>query len=98
MKVNITARKFKARDVLKEYIQGQLEELSIFSDDILDIEVILSFQNTKDSIKTAEILIKVPGQVFTAKEDSDEFEKSVKIAVGKLMRQMQKYKEKKAQH
>jgi ribosomal subunit interface protein len=96
MKVKITARKFKARDALKDYIQGELEALTKISDDILDIEVILSYQNNKDSVKIAEIILKVPGQTLTMVEESEEFEISVKSAVNKLVRQLQKIKEKKS--
>ena len=98
MKVTITARKFKARDVLKEYIQGEVESLEKFSVDILDVEVILSYQNNKDSVKIAEIIVKVPGQILTIVEEAEEFEISVKSAVAKLNRQLQKIKEKKAKH
>lgn len=98
MKVKITARKFKARDTLKEYIQGELEVLSKFSDDILDVEVILSYQNHKDSVKIAEIIVKVPGQILTIVEEAEEYEISVKAAVNKLIRQLQKIKEKKSKH
>jgi putative sigma-54 modulation protein len=96
MKVKITARKFKARDALKDYIKGELEVLSKFNDDILDVEVILSYQNSKDSVKIAEIILKVPGQTLTMVEESEEFEISVKAAVNKLSRQLQKIKEKKS--
>jgi putative sigma-54 modulation protein len=96
MKVKITARKFKARDALKDYIQNELEALSKFSDDILDVEVILSYQNNKDSVKIAEIIIQVPGQTLTIMEESEEFEISIKAAVNKLIRQLQKIKEKKS--
>ncbi len=98
MKVTITARKFKARDTLKEYIEGEVDSLTKYYDDILDVEVILSFQNSLNSVKQAEILVKVPGQNLTAKEESDEFEKSVKSAVEKISRQLQKLKEKRISH
>ncbi len=95
MNVKITARKFKAHSTLKDFINSEVSSLEKFSDDILDLDVILSFQNTKDSIKSAEIVLKVPGQVLTATENSDDFKKSVSAAVEKLSRQLKKLKTKK---
>ena len=87
MNILITARKFKAHETLKEYVENEVKSLKKFNDDILNADVILSYQNQKDSIKTAEIVIQVPGQTLTAQEDSDDFTKSVNAAVEKLSRQ-----------
>lgn len=95
MNIKITARKFKAHSTLKDFINSEVSSLEKFSDDILDTDVILSFQNSKDSIKTAEIVLQVPGQVLTATENSDDFKKSVSAAVEKLSRQLKKLKTKK---
>ncbi len=94
MNIAITARKFKAHDTLKNFITGEVNSLEKFYDDILDVDVILSFQNSKDSIKSAEIIIKVPGQTLTATEESDDFKKSVSAAIEKLSRQLKKLKTK----
>lgn len=94
MNITITSRKFKARESLKDYINEQVESLEKFHDDILDVEAILSFTNSNNSIKTCELIIKVPGTVITATEDSDEFEKSVRAAIDKASRQLRKLKTK----
>ncbi|MHB1687522.1 MAG: ribosome hibernation-promoting factor, HPF/YfiA family [Ignavibacteriaceae bacterium] len=94
MNISITARKFKARKTLKDFINGEVSSLQKYNDNILDADVILSFQNTHVSVKTAEIVLQVPGQTLTATEDSDEFTKSVSAAVEKLSRQLQKLKTK----
>jgi putative sigma-54 modulation protein len=98
MKITITARKFKAHDTLKEFIEAEVSSLNKYSDEIMDADVILSFQNTANSQKTAEIILKVPGQILTATEITDEFPKSVTAAVEKLIRQVQKLKTKRNQH
>ena len=95
MNVKITARKFKAHDTLKDFITSEVSSLEKFSDEILDLDVILSFQNSKESIKIAEIVLQVPGQTLTATENSDDFKKSVSAAVEKLSRQLKKFKTKK---
>lgn len=98
MKINITARKFKAHDTLKEFIEAEVSSLNKFTDEIMDADVILSFQNSTNSQKTAEIILKVPGQILTATETTDEFPKSVSAVVEKLNRQIQKLKTKRNNH
>lgn len=98
MNITITARKFKAHDTLKEFIGAEVSSLQRYSDNILKTEVVLSFTNVKDSIKTAEIIMTVPGQILTATEESDDFKKSVSAATEKMMRQLQKFKTKKFEH
>ncbi len=94
MNVTITSRKFKARDILKDFITAEVKSLEKFYDKIMSADVILSYQNTRDSIKIAEIIVQVPGQTLTAKEESDEYKKAVSIAVEKLSRQLEKIKSK----
>lgn len=98
MKVLITARKFKALDSLKSHIKEEIHSLKKFNDQITKADVVLSYQNMKDSIKIAEIILQVPGQTLTAKEESDEFGKSVSAAVRKLERQLRKLKTKRIAH
>lgn len=95
MNVTITARKFKARESLKEFINDEVKSLVKFNDDIISADVILSFQNSRDSIKTAEITLHIPGQTLVAAVDSDDFIKSVSAAVDKLSRQLKTFKSKK---
>ncbi len=95
MNISITARKFKAHDTLKSFITDEVSTLHKYNDDILNAEVILSYQNIKDSIKNAEITIKVPGQILNATSKSDDFKKSVSSTVEKLTRQLKKIKSKK---
>ena len=98
MNISITARKFKAHDTLKEFITGEVTSLEKYMDNILNVDVILSYMNSKDSLKTAEIILQVPGQTLTAEEKSDDFKKSVSASVEKLSRQLQKLKSKKISH
>jgi putative sigma-54 modulation protein len=94
MNVQITSRKFKAKDSLKDYIKDEINGLEKFNDQILDANVILSFTHLNDSIKTAEVIIKIPGKIITVTHESDEFEKSVSGAIEKIIRQLQKIKTK----
>ena len=98
MNISITSRKFKARETLKEFINSEVVSLERFYDNILSADVILSYQNTRDSIKSAEIILKIPGMVLKAVDDSDDYKKSVSSAVEKLSRQLKKMKTKKFAH
>ena len=73
MNISITARKFKAHSTLKQHIEDEIKSLRKFNDDILNADVILSYQNPKDSLKIAEIILQVPGQTLTAKEQTEDF-------------------------
>jgi len=94
MNIKITARKFKARETLKDYVRDEVKSLIKFNDDIISADVILSYQNSKDSIKKAEITLHIPGQTLVATEESEEFTKSVNVSVEKLSRQLKTLKSK----
>ena len=94
MNINITSRKFKAKDSLKSYITAELNQLQKFHSEILDADVTLHFTHLKDSIKTAEIKLQLPRKTLLVSESSDEFSKSVASAKDKLARQLKKIKSK----
>lgn len=94
MNVQITSRKFKAKDSLKNEITKQLNSLKKFNDDILDANVTLSYTHLKDSIKTVEINLSIPGKIITAEETSDEFTKALNKTISKLEKQLKTLKSK----
>jgi len=94
MNIIITARKFKARETLKDHIKDEVKSLLKFNDSIISADVILSFQNSNDSVKKADITLHIPGQTLIAEEETDEFTKSVTAAVAKLLRQLKTLKSK----
>lgn len=98
MKINITARKFKARDTLKEFIKDEVSSLERFADDIIEAEVILSFQNQKESVKIAELIVRVPEHTLTATYESEDFEPSVRKCTEKIITQLKKRKTKRIKH
>lgn len=99
MKIQITSRKFKAKDTLKEFIEAEVSRLGKFNPDILDVDIVLSFIHNKDSIKNAEIKVTLPKKVLLVNESSEDFSKSVSLAVDKLIRQLTQLKSKrKARH
>jgi putative sigma-54 modulation protein len=94
MNIKITSRHFKSHDSLSEYAKSSIEELSHFYDGIIKAEVIFSFEKARNSIKIAEVSLTVYGTMLTGVGKSEEFEKSVDVAIGKLKVQLKKYKEK----
>jgi len=94
MNIQITARKFRAKDSLKDFIRNEIKSLERFNDNILDVNVVLSYIHLKDSIKNVEIVLLIPGKTITVSVSSDEFEKSVSTAIEKIIKQLAKVKTK----
>jgi len=94
MNVQITSRKFRAKESLKTDIKERLKSLEKYNADILDANVILSYTHLKDSIKMVEINLNIPGKILTAKEEDDEYSKALIKVLTKLERQLKKIKSK----
>lgn len=80
--------------ILKEYALDTLGKLEKFYDGIISAEVILSFEKSRASVKVAEVNLSVHSKTLTAMEETDDFAKSIDLAVEKLERQLVKYKTK----
>src|SRR5574341_1203678 len=91
MNINITARHFKAPEKLKNYARKEVARLKKYYDGIIEGEVILTWEKLT---QIAEINLKVYGQTLSAKQKSEDIRKSITLAVDKLERQVEKYKEK----
>ncbi len=94
MDIHFTARRFRARPELKEHAEDAVKKLGKFFDGIIRADIILSYERTTNSVKTAEINLHVYGTVLTAKTKSGEYIKSIDAAVEKLEVQLSKYKSK----
>jgi putative sigma-54 modulation protein len=94
MHIKFTARRFRARADLKEHAIDQVKKLDRFFDSIVGTDVILSFEGAEKNIKIAEINLHVHGTVLTAKVKSEDFRKSIDVALEKLNMQLEKYKTK----
>ena len=97
MNIQITARKFKAHDTLKEFIKDELSSLDKFNDEIIGADVILSFQNSRNSIKKAEVVLNIPGQTLNAADETEDFKTSIISTTEKLRRQLERIKSKRQQ-
>jgi putative sigma-54 modulation protein len=94
MDIHFTARKFRAHKDIRDHAIEEVRKLDKYYDGIVRGNVILSYERSVASIKTAEINLHVFGMVLSAREQSDDFHKSIGLAVGKLERQLTKYKTK----
>jgi putative sigma-54 modulation protein len=91
MNFNITARRFKLKDDLRDYVEGKAKRLDRFYDHILDIEVILGWEKLN---RYTEMRINVYNKQIVIKEVSDEIRKSFDLALNRAERQLKRYKEK----
>ena len=95
MEVKVHSIHFNAREDLLDFVEGRVNKLDQFADNIINSEVFLRVENTKDSDnKVAEIKVHLPGRELFAKKTSKSFEESTDEAVDALRRQIRKYKEK----
>jgi putative sigma-54 modulation protein len=94
MKINITARHFKAKDSLQEFANTRISELGKYNENILYADVILSYDKPPADTKHCELLIKLSDKKLTAKEAGLDFEKAIDSAVIKIETQLHKYKDK----
>lgn len=91
MRINITARHFKLKDDLRTYTENEVQQLTKYFDNIIDLDVILEWQKFH---RTAELKTNVFGNMLTAHAEADEMHKAINSAVEKMERQLIKYKEK----
>ncbi|HUN66215.1 MAG TPA: ribosome-associated translation inhibitor RaiA [Bacteroidota bacterium] len=94
MEIHFTARKFRAHADVRAHALDEVKKLDKYYDGIVRSDIILSYERSVASVKTAEINLHVYGTVLSAREQSDDFHKSIGLAVGKLERQLSKYKTK----
>ena len=95
MRINFTARHFKASDRLKEYAEKKVQRLNRYYNGIIDCEIILDYEKL---IRIAEIAVKVYSQRLVAIEKTEDIFKSIDLAVDKLERQVKKFKGKLREH
>ena len=95
MNVAITTRGYKAPARLKTYLQDKIRRLDRFSDRIMGIEAILSYEKLDQVV---EFKLKVSQKMIIVKERSDDVFKSIDLAVDNVERQLAKLKDKIKDH
>ena len=95
MRINITARHYKASEKLREYVETSVQKLTKYLDGIIECEIILDYEKT---IQVVEIVMKVHKQKLFVREKSEDIYKCIDVAVSKIERQLKKYKDKLKDH
>lgn len=95
MKVNVQAVNFNVDGKLVDFINKKTERLEKFYDKIVGAEVYLKVENTSEKEnKTADVLIRIPGDDLVVKKTCKTFEEAVDSASDTLERMLVKRKEK----
>lgn len=94
MKTTFTARHFEASKDLQQFCRDSVEKLEQFYDRIVMCDIILEPTPSDENPQQAELIVKVPRKVLTAKEASDTYEKAMHNAIETISRQLKRYKQK----
>ena len=94
MKINYHAP-FSINPFLKEFVEEKMERLENLNLRFGKADVFFKLKegNHAPEDKEVEIKIQVPKQTFFAKSFADNFETAIPLAIGKIRKQMVKYKE-----
>jgi putative sigma-54 modulation protein len=95
MNLTITARGYKAPGRLKKYITDKLERKSRLFEEVLDFEVILSYEKLT---QVAEFKIQVNNRLIVAREKSEDIFKSIDMALDNSERQIKRFRDKQRDH
>lgn len=95
MNIAITTRGYKAPERLKTYIGDKMKRLDRFSDRIIDLEAILSYEKLDQVV---EFKLRLNNKKIFIKEKSSDVFKSIDLAVDNLERQITRVKEKFKEH
>lgn len=91
MRINLSARHFKASKNLKDFAQDEVMRLKKYYDGIIDCEVVLDKQKEN---RSCELAVKVYGNTLIASETTNDHYKSIVRAVDKVEQQLRRYKDK----
>jgi len=94
MKINITARHFKAKESTQTLIKERINALEKYNENIIHANVVLSYDKPPSDTKYCEVIITLKEKVLTAKESAGDFEKAIDFALAKIETRLYKVKDK----
>ena len=95
MTVNVQSINFNADQKLVDFIQKRMDKLDLFYDKIIQAEVYLKVENTREKEnKIVEIKLNVPGDSFVVKKQCKSFEEGTDVVGSAIERQLKKHKQK----
>jgi len=95
MNLAITTRGYKAPARLKSYLQEKMKRLERFSDHIMGVDAILSYEKMDQVV---EFKLRISHKMIVVKERSEDIFKSIDLAVDNLERQLARTKAKLKDH
>jgi putative sigma-54 modulation protein len=95
MNLQISGHHLDITPAIRDYVTGKLERITRHSDNLIDINVILSVEKLKQK---AEITVHLSGKDIYVESADEDMYAAIDILVDKLDRQVQKYKQKLKDH
>lgn len=95
MQLKITARGYKAPDSLKKYMYDKLQRKERVYHDVLDTDIILSYEK---KTQIAEIKMTLSDKTIIVIEKSEDIYKSIELALDNIDRQIKRFKDKRREH
>jgi putative sigma-54 modulation protein len=91
LQLTITGRHVEITDALKAYVEKKIEKLKKYSNNLVDIHVIMEVEKKGQSV---EIILNDDGTSFNSKETTVDMYESIDGAINKIESQLKKYREK----
>lgn len=100
MNLTISGHHLEVTPALKEHVTSKLDRVTRHFDQVVDIKVLLSLDNSKEKDKRqrAECTIRVKGNDIHAESAHEDLYAAIDELVDKLDRQINKHKEKLQSH
>ncbi|MDR1164118.1 MAG: ribosome-associated translation inhibitor RaiA [Candidatus Accumulibacter sp.] len=95
MNLQISGHHLDITPAIRDYVTGKLERITRHSDNLIDINVILSVDKLKQK---AEITVHLSGKDIYVESVDEDMYAAIDILIDKLDRQVQKYKQKLKDH
>lgn len=95
MNITVSGRHMEMTDAIRDHVHSSLDKVRHHFDKVIDVDVILSVEKRR---QLAEINLHANGLRINAKESSDDLYNSIDAAIGKLDRQVIKYKDRIQRH
>ncbi len=93
MNVQVHSIRFDADSKLIDFIQGKINKLDMFYNEITSTDVYLRLdKNNEEGNKVAEIKMNIPGKELFAKRQCKSFEEATDLAVEALRKQIKRTK------
>ncbi|NUM55730.1 MAG: ribosome-associated translation inhibitor RaiA [Candidatus Hydrogenedentes bacterium] len=92
MRVSIAARHLDLTDALRSHVESRLDKVRHHFDRVIDVDVVLSVEKHRH---TADVTVHANGVRMHGKETTSDMYTSVDTAIGKIDRQILKFKDRK---